>query len=135
MIIELNHTETLLELQGLRVKNEQIRKAARAAVRKLKELELTTKMVSKEKKEVERQFNLALDHAGRNTMVLGEQKHCLVTPTTHFPSTTVCQLDEKGKARLQLCNCGNTPIILKKGAKVATRELKKSNVWEKLKKS
>uniref|UniRef100_A0A8R1EQJ2 Uncharacterized protein n=1 Tax=Caenorhabditis japonica TaxID=281687 RepID=A0A8R1EQJ2_CAEJA len=109
-------------------KNEQLRKAAREAVRKLKELELTTKMVSKEKKEVERQFKLPLDQAGQNTMVLDEQKHGLVTPITHFLSTTVCQLDEKGKTRLQLRNSGNAPIILNKGAKVATGELKELNV-------
>uniref|UniRef100_A0A8R1I036 Uncharacterized protein n=1 Tax=Caenorhabditis japonica TaxID=281687 RepID=A0A8R1I036_CAEJA len=128
MIIELKHTETLLELQELRTKNEQLRKAAREAVRKLKELELTTKMVSKEKKEVERQFKLPLDQAGQNTMVLDEQKHGLVTPITHFLSTTVCQLDEKWKTRLQLCNSGNAPIILNKGANVATGELKELNV-------
>uniref|UniRef100_A0A8R1IV19 Peptidase A2 domain-containing protein n=1 Tax=Caenorhabditis japonica TaxID=281687 RepID=A0A8R1IV19_CAEJA len=61
-------------------------------------------------------------------LVLDEKKHCLVTPTTHFLSTTMCHMDEKGKSWLNLCNCENTPIILKKGAKVATGELKESNV-------
>uniref|UniRef100_A0A8R1ESP5 Uncharacterized protein n=2 Tax=Caenorhabditis japonica TaxID=281687 RepID=A0A8R1ESP5_CAEJA len=61
-------------------------------------------------------------------LVLGEKKQCLVTPITHFLSTTVCQLVEKGKTRLQLCNSGNAPIILNKGAKVATGELKELNV-------
>uniref|UniRef100_A0A8R1IND2 CCHC-type domain-containing protein n=1 Tax=Caenorhabditis japonica TaxID=281687 RepID=A0A8R1IND2_CAEJA len=72
--IELKHTETLLELQDLKTKNEQLRQEARAAMERLKELELKTRMLNEGKEEVERKLKVALDQAGQNTLMRRGEK-------------------------------------------------------------
>uniref|UniRef100_A0A8R1IA46 Uncharacterized protein n=1 Tax=Caenorhabditis japonica TaxID=281687 RepID=A0A8R1IA46_CAEJA len=83
--IELKHTKTLLELQDLKTKNEQLRQEVRPAMERLKEMKLKTRMVNEGKEEVERKLKLELDQAGQNTLMRRDHGRAELLSTTSHP--------------------------------------------------